>query len=327
MNRKWKILLLVCFAIVSVAFVSQRIVANQSVEILTEKEAQKIVTTQYPGKVEKMKLSKEGEKNVYKVMIVNKQGSYEVIIDAQNGEIMSAKEIALSKDITAEKAEEIALQKVTGAVKQTLLENRGGKGIYVVKVETAPNQMTVIEVEKETGKVNIFEKKSTKVTEQQAREIAVQQVPGEVKQVTLQQKDGKVLYQIEVEKNPNEKIMVEIEEATGTTLGTHPVSQVQTIITEEQAKNIAGQRFPGGSISAVKLIASNGESVYQVIIKNQSQTVDIRVHAITGEVESTTTIDNDDQPNSQSNDQSQNQTGASDDDQDDQDDNQEDDEE
>ncbi|HGH7180611.1 TPA: PepSY domain-containing protein [Bacillus luti] len=211
MKRKWKIVLLICFAVVSVAFVSQRIVSKQGERILSEKEIQNIVSDQYPGKIKSLKLINKGERDVYKVNISNKQGAYEIIVDAENGDIKHAKE------------------------------------------------------------------------------LAVQQVPGNVKGIKLKQKNEKKVYEIEIEKNASENVIVEIEETTGAFVGT---SQIQKVITEEQAKGVALQKVPDGSIEKVSLAQFNGASVYQIIIKKQAETLDIRVHTITGEVVSTTTINN-----------------------------------
>ncbi|KWU62455.1 hypothetical protein AWW70_13585 [Bacillus mycoides] len=290
MKRKWRIVLLVCFAAVSVAFVSERIVSKQGEELLTEKEIQNIVSEQYPGKIKNMKLLNKGEGNVYKVNISNEQGSYEILVDAQNGDIKNAKEISInSNKITKEKAEDMALQKVQGVIKRTILEKRNGIEVYVITVETDAIQSSVVEIEKTTGKIQVLEKETTKITEQEAKEIAMQQVSGNVKGIKLEQKSEKNVYVIEIEKNANENVMVEIEEATGTLIGT---SQIQKVITEERAKEVALQKEPRGSIEKVSLVDFNGTSIYQIIIKKQTETVDIRVHTITGEIMSTTSVNN-----------------------------------
>ena len=51
MKKKWKVALLLCFVLVSVAFVSQRIISKQGDTILSEKQIQNIVSEQYPGKL------------------------------------------------------------------------------------------------------------------------------------------------------------------------------------------------------------------------------------------------------------------------------------
>lgn len=290
MKKKWKIALLVCFTVVSVAFVSQRIVSKQGETILSEKQIQSIVSEQYPGKIKSMKLINKGEKDFYKVNLSNEQGSYEIIVDAKSGEIKRAKEISLkSNTITKEKAEEMALQKVQGVIKYTILEKRNEIEVFVITVETNDKQSKVVEIEKTTGEIQLLEKPMTKVTEEQAKEIAVQQVPGNVKGIRLEQKNEKNIYVIEIEKSAIENVIVEIEETTGAFNGT---SQIQKVITEEQAKEVALQKVPGGFIEKVSVVDINGTSTYQIIIKKQTETVDVRIHTITGEVISTTAVNN-----------------------------------
>lgn len=318
MKKKWKIVLLVCFTVVSVAFVSQRIVSKQGETILSEKQIQRIVSEQYPGKIKSMKLINKEEQDFYKVNLLNEQGSYEIIVDAKNGEIKRAKEKSLkSNTITKEKAEEMALQKVQGEIKHTILEKRNEIEVFVITVETNDKQSKVVEIEKTTGQIQLLEKPMTKVTEEQAKEIAVQQVPGNVKGIRLEQKNEKNIYVIEIEKNANENVIVEIEETTGAFIGT---SQIQKVITEEQAKEVALQKVQGGFIEKVSIVDINGTATYQIIIKKQTETVDVRVHTITGEIISTTSVNNTIQQKESSQQQDDDHQEESDDDQDDDDD-------
>ncbi|MCU4923135.1 PepSY domain-containing protein [Bacillus cereus] len=317
MKKKWKIALLVCFTVVSVAFVSQRIVSKQGETILSEKQIQSIVSEQYPGKIKSMKLINKEEQDFYKVNLLNEQGSYEIIVDAKNGEIKRAKEKSLkSNTITKEKAEEMALQKVQGEIKHTILEKRNEIEVFVITVETNDKQSKVVEIEKTTGQIQLLEKPMTKVTEEQAKEIAVQQVPGNVKGIRLEQKNEKNIYVIEIEKNANENVIVEIEETTGAFIGT---SQIQKVITEEQAKEVALQKVQGGFIEKVSIVDINGTATYQIIIKKQTETVDVRVHTITGEIISTTSVNNTIQQKESSQQQDDDHQEESDDDPDDDD--------
>ncbi|EEM71900.1 MULTISPECIES: PepSY domain-containing protein [Bacillus] len=318
MKKKWKIALLVCFTVVSVAFVSQRIVSKQGETILSEKQIQSIVSEQYPGKIKSMKLINKEEQDFYKVNLLNEQGSYEIIVNAKNGEIKRAKEKSLkSNTITKEKAEEMALQKVQGEIKHTILEKRNEIEVFVITVETNDKQSKVVEIEKTTGQIQLLEKPMTKVTEEQAKEIAVQQVPGNVKGIRLEQKNEKNIYVIEIEKNANENVIVEIEETTGAFIGT---SQIQKVITEEQAKEVALQKVQGGFIEKVSIVDINGTATYQIIIKKQTETVDVRVHTITGEIISTTSVNNTIQQKESSQQQDDDHQEESDDDPDDDDD-------
>ncbi|HDR8440864.1 TPA: PepSY domain-containing protein, partial [Bacillus cereus] len=250
--------------------------------------------------------------------LLNEQGSYEIIVDAKNGEIKRAKEKSLkSNTITKEKAEEMALQKVQGEIKHTILEKRNEIEVFVITVETNDKQSKVVEIEKTTGQIQLLEKPMTKVTEEQAKEIAVQQVPGNVKGIRLEQKNEKNIYVIEIEKNANENVIVEIEETTGAFIGT---SQIQKVITEEQAKEVALQKVQGGFIEKVSIVDINGTATYQIIIKKQTETVDVRVHTITGEIISTTSVNNTIQQKESSQQQDDDHQEESDDDQDDDDD-------
>ncbi|AAT54372.1 hypothetical protein CKL83_18465 [Bacillus anthracis] len=317
MKKKWKIALLVCFTVVSVAFVSQRIVSKQGETILSEKQIQSIVSEQYPGKIKSMKLINKEEQDFYKVNLLNEQGSYEIIVDAKNGEVKRAKEKSLkSNTITKEKAEEMALQKVQGEIKYTILEKRNKIEVFVITVETNDKQSKVVEIEKTTGQIQLLEKPMTKVTEEQAKDIAVQQVPGNEKGIRLEQKNEKNIYVIEIEKNANENVIVEIEETTGAFIGT---SQIQKVITEEQAKEVALQKVQGGFIEKVSIVDINGTATYQIIIKKQTETVDVRVHTITGEIISTTSVNNTIQQKESSQQQDDDHQEESDDDQDDDD--------
>ena len=58
------------------------------------------------------------------------------------------KELSINNNaITKEKAEELALQKVNGVIKETILEKRNGIEVFVIMVETNANQRVIIEVE------------------------------------------------------------------------------------------------------------------------------------------------------------------------------------
>ena len=87
----------------------------------------------------------------------------------------------------------MALQKVQGEIKHTILEKRNEIEVFVITVETNDKQSKVVEIEKTTGQIQLLEKPMTKVTEEQAKEIAVQQVPGNVKGIRLEQKMKKYI--------------------------------------------------------------------------------------------------------------------------------------
>ncbi|WP_100401850.1 PepSY domain-containing protein [Bacillus sp. FJAT-42315] len=290
MNRKWKVLLIVCFVLVTAAFSVQRIVASMDTKVLTEKEVKQIVTDQYGGEIESIKLTQKGEQTVYHVRLMNDRGTYRVIVHAETGEIVELKEIALA--VSEKEAVDLALSVAAGTLKTVTL--RDGS-VYVVEIETGVNETTIVDIDKATGEVitkRVRKEKPSNVTEQQAKEIAVKQVPGTVVQVTMQSKEDKRFFFVEVKKSEEEHVIVEIAEATGEVLSKKVVAQPQVKISKQQAIEITDDRIDSETISAVKLIETSKGPVYQVIAKTENRIVDVRVHAITGEVMSTTTIDN-----------------------------------
>jgi uncharacterized membrane protein YkoI len=237
MKKKWKIALLASFLVVSIAFGTQRIIANQDKAVLTEEEVKKIVDKQYTGKIESMEPAEKGEQQVYKITFTNDKGKYELLMNAHNGEVMELLEIAID---------------------------------------------------------------DKKITEEQAKEIARKQVEGDIKSITQKQEDGKDIYVVEVQKKENEVVVLKIDKKTGgvisqpTANNKPPEPPTPTLITEQRAKDIAAEQVVGGTIVSTTLTESPKGRVYKVIAKKGQSTVDVRVHAITGEVISTTMTDDDD---------------------------------
>ncbi|MGM7634360.1 PepSY domain-containing protein [Bacillus sp. Hm123] len=290
MNRKWKVLLIVCFVLVTAAFSVQRIVASMDTKVLTEKEVKQIVIDRYSGEIESIKLKQKEEQTVYYVRLMNDRGTYQVIVNAETGEIVELKEIALA--VSEKEAVDLALGVAAGTLKTVTL--RDGS-VYVVEIETGVNETTIVDIDKATGEVmtkRVRKEKPSNITEQQAKEVAVKQVPGTVVQVTMESKEGKRIFFVEVKKSEEEHVIVEIAEATGEVLSKKVVAQPQVKISKQQAIEITDDRIDSETISAVKLIETSKGPVYQVIAKTEDRIVDVRVHAITGDVLSTTTIDN-----------------------------------
>ncbi|WP_409175852.1 PepSY domain-containing protein [Brevibacillus fortis] len=228
MNKKWKIGLLASFLLVTTAFGMQRIFASMDLQSLSEEEVKQIVTARYPGKIESISMTDVGENSIYNLQLLNERGTYSVMVNAQTGEIIDLKEISLVAATAQPKANETATnptQPGSNPTASTAQTNNGGKDASGNAIKPATTQTQ---------------------TQQQPK--------------------------------PNQS--------------SNPPAQPQTKITEQQAKQIATERTSGGKIDDVDLIETKSGAVYRVITKKDSQTVDVRIHAITGKVLSTTTIDN-----------------------------------
>ncbi|GGE79046.1 PepSY domain-containing protein [Priestia taiwanensis] len=220
MKKKWKIALLASFAIVTIVFGAQRIIATQDKVVLAKEDIEAIVEKQYDGNVGSMELTSE---DVYSITFSNKKGKYKLLVNAYTGEVIELEETELiSKEITEEEAKERAKQQVDGEVISIKLE----EDIYVVEIQKKDNSgIEVVKIEKKTGEL-----------------VSQGQQP---------------------EKPP-------------------------TQITAQEAEQTASNHVVGGTILGTALIESNKGPVYNISMKQGNNLFDVRVHAITRDIVSTT---------------------------------------
>ena len=79
----------------------------------------------------------------------------------------------------------MALQKVQGEIKHTILEKRNEIEVFVITVETNDKQSKVVEIENNWSN-SIVREADDKITEEQAKEIAAS--ARNVKRIRLEQK-------------------------------------------------------------------------------------------------------------------------------------------
>jgi len=145
--------------------------------VLTEQEARKVAEERYSGKVKKIYQTKD----TFVIELDRDTGVYELIINAETGEVSSLKRT----------------QKKDENVKTNLPDEHTPE-------PTAPNEETVDS-----------EEPPKNVTEQEAAAIALEQVQGTVDDVEMEKVDGITYYFVEVETNDGREAKVEINAITG----------------------------------------------------------------------------------------------------------------
>ena len=111
---------------------------EESLQVLSEKEAREIIAQKYKGEIERISFKENGGSPIYEVEVSNKQVLMTVVIDALAGEITSetVKEATVENVlITKEKAIEIALGQLKGEVEYVTFENTADGGFYLVEIE------------------------------------------------------------------------------------------------------------------------------------------------------------------------------------------------
>jgi uncharacterized membrane protein YkoI len=152
--------------------------------------------------------------------------------------------------------------------------------------------------------VNIFfitarteEKKEEKSEEiigiDEAKNIALKSVQGKIKDIDLVEKEGRIIYEIEIMKgieefevliNSENGVIMGIEkEETDDVLKKGDLMRVDGLISEENAKEIALERF-GGRVIDFKSEREHGKIIYEVGIRREGEHIEVEINAQTGEI-------------------------------------------
>ena len=129
---------------------------------------------------------------------------------------------------------------------------------------------------------------------EQAKTIALQRVSGAITDVELKNENGMLLYEVEITEN-NKETEVLIEAKTGTVLSIESdeedqeiapddLTETGSLITEEQAKQIALNHIGEGGIIEIELERESGIILYSIGIISDQKEVEVEIDAETGEI-------------------------------------------
>lgn len=181
--------------------------ASQSAPNLTTDEIEEMVANQYPGEITDINLKKQANKSVYQVDIENDVRTYVLTLESDTGEVIELKETSDPEQVkmAEQKAEEKqATQKKKNDEKKSA-ENKEKEEDKTKKQES------------NNSDADSAEKKNTVIDVDKAKEIALEQFSGEVDEVELEEEDGRLIYEIEIE-NGEDEAEVEIDAYTGDVL-------------------------------------------------------------------------------------------------------------
>lgn len=194
--------------------------ASQSEPRLSIDEVKQLVTDQYPGTVTDIDMEKDFNRVVYEIDVISDGNEYELKIDGNSGEVLKLKAKGLIKkdqmviDDQGEKEQakdpsEKKPEKTESNDKKDESNNQDNKE---QKTENEPKvEKPQQEPEKEPVKKP---EKKTVIDRETAINIALQEFPGEVTDFELDEEDGRLIYEIEIESNKGEAEF-EIDAYTG----------------------------------------------------------------------------------------------------------------
>src|SRR5690625_2449825 len=176
--------------------------ASQVEPTLNHDEVKSLITSQYPGKITELELEKDNNKAVYEIEIVNDDMEYELKVDANSGQILKLKEKQIAGNDSKNDSQSNESEKITLNEKNEENENKDANNGAQTKVESQEPKN-----EKQENKLAVLDPS-------QAIEIALAEFPGVVEDVELDEEDGRLIYEIEIE-NGDEEAEFEIDAMTG----------------------------------------------------------------------------------------------------------------
>lgn len=171
---------------------------------LTKADVKNLVSKQYPGEIKEPVLKTEANRPVYEVEISTNEKDYDLKLDGHSGDTLNIK----------------ATNKNTAQAKQHHKKDNNGNKENKKNKENKENKKNNEKhnnqaKEKEQNK-QAEEQKETKtvISTEEAAKIALQQFSGEVDEIELEEEDGRLIYEVEIERGEQEA-EVEIDAYTG----------------------------------------------------------------------------------------------------------------
>lgn len=221
MKRKWVIISV--FVIIGVIGIIGIASAMKGDVKVTEAEARNLIEAHYTGTIKKISLTKSNGKDVYHVRLEEKTGLYTLEVDAGTGNIQNLQQVKKEYPEREEKpalseaeAKKLAEEIYSGNVQVLTLKDK----IYSITVLTKTEEIK-LEMNADSGKITSEDKssiekntKQVKLTEEQAKKIALAEVNGEIEDIDLEEEDDSVFYEVEIDSGQQEAT-IQVDAFTG----------------------------------------------------------------------------------------------------------------
>ncbi|ANT56322.1 MULTISPECIES: PepSY domain-containing protein [Bacillus] len=220
MSKKMKMLLTLAGCLFILAAFAMLMIQTIDQKILSEADIKKIIAKDYNGNITNIDLI--NHKQDYTLTLENSNGIYQIIASSSSGQMKEMKQLKSYQkpnEKNAElQAEEAAVKKVKGTVIQKkeksdrfIFTIQSKKELYQVDVEKDTFKVIEAEKKKPTSK----EKKLTKITVEEAIQIAVKEVGGTVDDADLETFSGMLVFEVELDLPDGREAEVLVNAYTG----------------------------------------------------------------------------------------------------------------
>jgi len=193
--------------------------ASQAEPQLSSEEIKEIVSNEYPGEIIDLTLSEKENEAVYTVNVDANETVYELEMDGNTGEVLELRETPITnkdqfvidedkekgqnkdENKNKTKAEEKEKKKTSDRQKPAAKETESKK----------PSKQKTVKKEQERKET---EEKSTAISIDEAVDIALSKFTGQVTEVEVEEEDGRLIYEVEIESG-EEEAEIEIDAHTG----------------------------------------------------------------------------------------------------------------
>ncbi|MBU9720878.1 MULTISPECIES: PepSY domain-containing protein [Bacillaceae] len=306
MKKTWLAVLVGSILIAVFGFGFNQIFADPENDPLSTQEVMEIISDSYNGEVENLELEYVDGRMVYIGFMKTSQGEYEVMVDAKSGAILDVK--ALQTEVASDKedvntnsdrvdddngGETADLRDINDDSNDDMTSDKSTN-----KVSDKDDKTNTSDDNTRSATVNSSTSKDDKGSNSKyigiarAKEIALEQIDGVIKEIELDSDDGIVYYEIEM-KTAQGEAELEIHAISGEVLSfsvdskkrssKSNVLDLSSLIGIVEAKRIALDKVEG-TVKEIELEKDDGRIYYDIEIKTSKGEVEIEIDARTGEI-------------------------------------------
>ena len=220
MSRKLKMLLTLAGCLFILAAFAMLMIQTIDKKILSEADIKKIIAKDYNGNITNIDLI--NHKQDYTLTLENANGIYQIIASSASGQMKEMKQLKSYQKPNEKNAELQAEEAAVKKVKGTVIQKKEKSDRFIFTIQSK-KELYQVDVEKDTFKVIKAEKKKptskakklTKITVEEAIQIAVKEVGGTVDDADLETFSGMLVFEVELDLPDGREAEVLVNAYTG----------------------------------------------------------------------------------------------------------------